>query len=167
MLTLEQLIAIEEIKQLKARYFYSLDNKEWDAYAAVFTDDAVIDFSAHGDLIAQNSGPSEVIDSDSWVFTGGKALADSVRAGLANTVSAHGGHDPLISITAADEAVGTWPMTDRLESFGELFVGYGYYHEDYRMIDGSWHISGLRMTRLLGIFEPRSVVRVPIAGSPA
>ena len=30
---------IEQIKQLKARYFRLLDTKDWDAFAELFTDD--------------------------------------------------------------------------------------------------------------------------------
>ena len=32
---------IEAIKQLKARYFRTLDQKDWAGYRAVFTDDVV------------------------------------------------------------------------------------------------------------------------------
>ncbi len=37
--SLEQLWDIEQIKQLKARYFRLLDTKDWDAFADRFTDD--------------------------------------------------------------------------------------------------------------------------------
>jgi SnoaL-like domain len=41
----EQLLAIEAIKQLKARYFRCLDTKDWAGFLAVFAPDAVIDAS--------------------------------------------------------------------------------------------------------------------------
>ena len=41
----ERLIAIEEIKHLKARYFRCMDTKDWDGLAGVFAPDAVMDMS--------------------------------------------------------------------------------------------------------------------------
>ena len=40
---LQTLQDIEAIKQLKARYFRTLDTKAWDDFADVFTDDVRID----------------------------------------------------------------------------------------------------------------------------
>lgn len=40
---LQRLIDIESIKQLKARYFRSLDHKDWDLFGEVFTHEAVLD----------------------------------------------------------------------------------------------------------------------------
>ena len=37
--TVQMLWDIEQIKQLKARYFRLLDAKDWDAFAELFTDD--------------------------------------------------------------------------------------------------------------------------------
>jgi ketosteroid isomerase-like protein len=39
---------VEEIKKLKARYFRSLDSKDWDLYASVFAEDCVIDLRGAG-----------------------------------------------------------------------------------------------------------------------
>jgi len=44
----EDLIEIEQIRQLKARYFRAMDQKNWDEWESVFTEDAVFDFSAEG-----------------------------------------------------------------------------------------------------------------------
>ena len=40
---IDKLWAIEQIKQLKARYFRSMDTKDWAALEAVFAPDAVMD----------------------------------------------------------------------------------------------------------------------------
>ena len=42
---IERLDAVEQIKQLKARYFRCMDTKDWDGFAAVFGPDAVMDMS--------------------------------------------------------------------------------------------------------------------------
>ena len=39
---------IEAIKQLKARYFRTMDTKDWAAMQLVFTDDVVVDTTASG-----------------------------------------------------------------------------------------------------------------------
>ena len=39
---------IEAIKRLKARYFRTLDTKDWAAYREVFVDDVVIDTTGSG-----------------------------------------------------------------------------------------------------------------------
>lgn len=42
-MTLEELSAIEAIKQVKARYCHHIDLKEWDDYADLFTREAMLD----------------------------------------------------------------------------------------------------------------------------
>lgn len=42
---LERLVAIEEIKNLKARYFRAMDTGDWDVLQTVFATDAVFDCS--------------------------------------------------------------------------------------------------------------------------
>ena len=43
MQTPERLLAVEQIRQLKARYFRLLDTKRWDEFEALFSADAVFD----------------------------------------------------------------------------------------------------------------------------
>lgn len=43
MTDLEQLLAIEAIKHLKARYFYCMDVKDWEGMREVFSADAIFD----------------------------------------------------------------------------------------------------------------------------
>ena len=42
-MTPEQLVEVERIKQLKARYFRLMDTKDWSGLARVFTADAELD----------------------------------------------------------------------------------------------------------------------------
>ena len=42
---IDKLLAIEEIKQLKARYFRFVDTKDWTGFAGLFAADAVFDLS--------------------------------------------------------------------------------------------------------------------------
>ena len=46
---------IEAIKQLKARYFRTMDTKDWDAMREVFTDDVVVDTSEAGGSVVSGA----------------------------------------------------------------------------------------------------------------
>ena len=138
-----QLCDIEEIKQLKARYFRLVDEKKWDEWADVFTED----FNAwFADV------PDERLESRD-------AFVEFIRRAIGASVSIHHGHMPEIEITGPDTARGVWAMYDRLKYVNPdgsvLDVdGYGHYHEEYRRCaDGRWRISRLRLTRLMGMVE--------------
>lgn len=138
---------IEAIKQLKARYFRTMDGKDWDGYRSVFTDDAL--FDVRGGMAATPADPQY----DDPAITGADAAVAFIRQGLQHLVSAHQGFMPEIELTGADSARGIWAMTDVLRA-GEgapfrTVRGYGHYHEEYRKIGGEWKIATLRLTRLL------------------
>ncbi|GAM97748.1 bile acid 7-alpha dehydratase BaiE [alpha proteobacterium U9-1i] len=130
---------IEAIKQLKARYFRTLDTKQWTEWRAVFTDDARFDGTRR-----PFSGPDE--------------FCASTSAWLADAVTIHHGHMPEIVLTGARAARGIWAMFDMVQFReprpadtpygGRGFVGYGHYEEEYRKEDDGWKISLLRLTRL-------------------
>ena len=154
---LETLLAIEAIKQLKARYFYTLDTKQWHAYGALFTADAVIDFSSQQALMQQAGMLGAVAADEAWRCVGGAALAAWIEPLLSAVASVHHGHDPQITLTGADSASGIWAMYDRLETALDVFHGYGHYHETYRQIDGNWLFASLTLTRLQGVWHRRDL----------
>ncbi|MBK6739384.1 MAG: nuclear transport factor 2 family protein [Haliea sp.] len=45
---------IEAIKQLKARYFRTMDTKDWPAMRQVFCDDVVMDSTASGGSVGNH-----------------------------------------------------------------------------------------------------------------
>lgn len=133
----EQLAAIEEIQQLKARYFRLLDTKQWDEWGAVFTTDVVM----------------ELPEVDTVVH-GREDVVSGVGTALEGASTVHHGHMPEIEITGPDTARGTWAMFDHVEwPSGEEgirngFTGAGHYHEEYVREDGDWRIARLRLERL-------------------
>ncbi|MDG1267778.1 MAG: nuclear transport factor 2 family protein [Ilumatobacter sp.] len=149
---LERLIAIEEIKNLKARYFRSMDTGDWDALGTVFTADAVFDFSEATVDPVDNpdaDGPEPVV--------GGDAIVAAIRDAVSTANTVHHGHMPEIEITSATTATAIWPMQDfirRLTVDADLpfsssgFTGFGHYHETYLKIDGQWRIQASKLTRL-------------------
>ncbi len=134
---LQRLLDIEEIKQLKARYFRALDRKEWDSFGDVFARDAVL----------------EVPEVD-MVTNGRDAIVASVSGALVGTRTVHHGHMPEIEVTGADTARGTWAMFDYVEwpssdpadRIG--LQGYGHYVEEYVREDGRWRIRRSRLERV-------------------
>ncbi len=124
---------IEEIKCLKARYFRTLDSKDWTGLRAVFTADFVSD--------STGSGGKVITGADEFIAFLEKAL------GSATTV--HHGHMPEIELTSPESAKGVWAMEDVVRFPGLIDLrGYGHYHEQYRKVDGRWLISHSRLTRL-------------------
>lgn len=139
---LQRLVAIEELKQLKVRYFHCLDLKDWGGLHQVFSEDAL--FDVRGALEA----PKEGVAFDEEPIRGLNAIVDYIRQGLQSLVSVHYGHMPRIELLDADHASGAWAMEDWLYGPHGTFHGQGHYHETYiRQLQG-WRIQSLRLTRL-------------------
>lgn len=133
----ERLLAIEEIRQTKARYFRYIDTKDRDGLASVFARDAVLD---HTD--AEMDEP----------VVGNGAIADFITGVLVGVTTVHHGHMMEVQITSASTAHAITAMEDELwwEPGGPIswMHGYGHYHEDYVLEDGTWCISLNRLTRV-------------------
>jgi len=148
---LQRILDLEEIKQLKARYFRTLDTQAWDEFAQVFARDAVME-----------------VPEASLVKRGREAIAASVSGVLKGARTVHHGHMPEIELTSRDTARGIWAMFDYVEwppsASGERagLQGFGHYREEYLREDGRWRISRLRLERLridpLGASVPRVAV---------
>jgi hypothetical protein len=132
-----RLLAIEEIKQLKARYFRCMDTRRWTELASVFSRDAHL-------------------DADGFTADGRDGIVAFLQRVLRDARTVHHGHMPEITITSPTTAHGIWAMFDYVE-FGSSdpdgvaprgLVGYGHYEEDYVVEDQAWRIAYLRLTRL-------------------
>jgi uncharacterized protein (TIGR02246 family) len=124
---------LEAIKQLKARYFRTMDTKDWAGMREVFADDVVVDTT----------------DSGGGVVTGADEFMAFLRETLADVVTVHHGHTPEIELTSPTTATGIWAMQDVLRwPNGGRLHGYGHYHETYELVDGAWRIRTSKLTRL-------------------
>jgi uncharacterized protein (TIGR02246 family) len=134
---IRRLLDIEEIKQLKARYFRFVDAKDWDAWAQVFAVDAVLEIP-EGELV--HRGRDEIVANVS-------AVMEPVR-------TVHHGHMPEIELIGPDTARAIWAMEDYVEfppaedGTRMGLRGYGHYHEEYRRDEGTWRIARLHLARL-------------------
>lgn len=145
---LARLVAIEEIKQLKARYFRFMDERNWDAMALVFARDARFDCTVGFQYTPLGSDP---IGPEGPVTIGREAIITWIKDAFLRQTSVHHGHCHEISIDSATEAHGTIAMEDYIfaaDSRTKVLQGAGHYHERYRIEDGAWRISESRLTRL-------------------
>ena len=138
-----KLVAIAAIHALKARYFRTLDTRDWAAHEAVFVPDLVADM--------REAAPEYNADA---LTHGAASYVQGLAPLLENVVTVHHGHTPEIEILSETSARGTWAMEDKLW-VGEGSVlpfrflhGYGHYHETYARRDGEWRIATIRLTRL-------------------
>lgn len=145
-----RLIATEEIKQLKARYFRLMDGKDFAALRSVFADDAV--FDARASLSIDGQGESgRAAESNDWVYSGGDVIIDFIRAAIGTQRTVHHGHCHEIEVLSDTEARGVIAMEDQIwdESGAALTLhGMGHYHETYRKEADGWRIVTSRITRL-------------------
>jgi hypothetical protein len=152
---IEALLAFEEIRQLKSRYFQAVDGKDWNAIAEIFTADAVVDFSGEArHHVGHHGVRADAIDPEQGRMTGGPATAHGIASAVSGLVTVHHGHDPQITLTGPDSARGRWSMYDCLQYADEVMEGWGHYDEEYRREHGRWRISRLTLTRSRVVWTP-------------
>lgn len=148
---IERLVAIEEIKRVKARYFWGLDHKDWAYWASeVWAPDACL----------------EVPEANMVVEPRDK-LIEWVSQSVGDQVSVHHGHMPDIEFTSDISAKVIWAMEDRLYRSAQYPLadgsiqlhGFGHYHETYVKLESGWRLKTSRLTRLR--VESRTVFGSP------
>jgi SnoaL-like domain len=149
----QELVEMEALKRLKARYFYFMDTKQWDAWLSLWAPDATLEWDTavstrgrDGQTQARIHGVDEL-----------RRLVVEPRLDPATTV--HQGHTPILEIISDTDARGIWAMEDIVVSanagadglpvsgFNQTW-GHGHYHETYRKIDGEWRFASVHLTRL-------------------
>jgi hypothetical protein len=142
-LSVDDLIAIEEIKRLKYKYVRCLDQKRWDEIAECFVPDAVASYGG-----------------GAWAFDGRDAILEFLRSSMGSQqfLSAHRVGQPEIDVTGADTATGTWALMDlvlQLE-FGVDIRGAAFYEDTYVKVDGEWKIKSTGYKRTYEELQPRA-----------
>jgi hypothetical protein len=143
----ERLIAIEAIKQVKARYFRGVDTDQADLVRGILAQDCELDYT--GCFVDPATG-TDYFPAMSVVMRGRSEWPDTSLAAF-GIVSAHHGHNHEIEVTGDATASAIWSMTDRLflpaGSPYARITGYGHYHETYSKVGDAWLIQTLRITR--------------------
>ena len=159
----EHMAAIEEIKQLKARYCYCVDHKDWDGLGSLFTLDARIDESAFA--IARHPVTNERLPvaafsfeyleamsaSYEWPLIGPEAMRAFGRS-FGDNMTVHHLFVPEIELTSETTAKAVWPMEDYAwwpeGSPVRYQHGMGYYRETYECLeDERWYIKTIDFSR--------------------
>lgn len=143
-----KLIAIEEIKQLKARYFRFVDTRDWVSLAEQFCRDAVFDCS---EGLHYTPVGGEPIGLTGPINHGRDAIIAWISDAFVNQTSVHHGHCHEITIDSETEAHGVIAMEDYIRGLDRktrLLHAAGHYWETYRFEDGAWRIATTKLTRL-------------------
>jgi SnoaL-like protein len=131
--TAETIVTQLEICTLKARNLRFLDTKQWAGYAAMLTEDFVLD-------MGQSAVPP---------IHGRDAAVLQTSRSLEGVTSVHQAHQPEFELKG-DEALVTWAMHDRIvRGPGQPSITiYGYHHDRWLRRGGEWKLAALRLSML-------------------
>lgn len=126
--TLDDLLALHAITQLKHRYFRFLDQNRWDEMAGIL----------HPDVEASYGGGA-------YVFSGRDDVIGFLERSMGRDdfLSSHRAHHPEIELLGPDRATGVWAFDDEviIGQWGLIVRGAGFYDDEYqRDDDGEWRI---------------------------
>ena len=135
-----ELLAIEEIKRLKARYFRCMDTKDFDGLALLFAPDATL---------TARTPPRDLTDGAAltpFTVSGRAAIMDAIVARTKTAMVMHHGHMPEIDILDADTARGIFAMESRHWVMKDarataVVRSFGYYRDTFVRRDGQWRIA--------------------------
>lgn len=134
----DEIDALEDVRQLKYRYFRTLDLKCWDEFADTLADDVVAEYG------------TRALD-EPLVFEGRDSLVGFMRKALGTAItSVHFAHHPEITV-AGSTAEGSWAFEDTVivPEAGRVIRGAGYYRDSYRRDeDGRWRIARTSYERI-------------------
>ena len=148
MTDIEQLQAIEEIRQVKSRYFRGVDTADSELVRGILAEDCALDYMGccTDPTTGRDFFPAMNVvmrGSAAWSSTGLRAMG---------IVSVHHSHNGEITVTSDTTASAIWSMTDRLfmpaAKDYAVMTGYGYYHETYEKVAGAWKLKTLRIQRI-------------------
>lgn len=142
----EKLAAVEEIRQIKAKYWRGVDSGDGALVRSILAEDCELDYMG---CCTDPSTGKDFMPAMNVVLRGRESWLAGALNGL---VTVHQGHQHEIEVTGPDTATGVWSFTDRFfmppgAAFSRL-VGYGYYHDGYERSGGRWLLKTTRITRL-------------------
>jgi hypothetical protein len=135
--SVDRLVAIEDIHQLKARYIRCLDMKDWVCWEGVFAPTFRFKNGA-----TELAGPKAMVEANH-----GTGIYDRVK-------TVHHAHMPEIEILSPTTAQGIWsadffhyypsdgakPQGGEIVSPGHWNLVNAFYYDTYVKIDGKWFI---------------------------
>ena len=132
------LVATEEIKRLKHRYFRTLDLKLWDEFGDCLTEDVIARYGTQAmDKPVHYDNRADVV----------AFMSDNLGAGI---ITAHVANHPEIDVDGGT-ARASWVFEDTVivPDFQMQIRGAGYYVDTYRKEpDGAWRIASTQYERI-------------------
>ncbi|HWV25953.1 MAG TPA: nuclear transport factor 2 family protein [Aeromicrobium sp.] len=133
--------AIEQIKQVKYRYFKALDLKQWEEFGDCLAEDVLAAYGTHA-------------MGEPLRFTGRDAVVSYLSQHLPETVTTlHVAAHPVIDVDG-DRASASWCFQDTVivTDAGLTIQGGGYYADEYRReASGRWQITTTRYERVFEV----------------
>jgi len=142
-MTIEELLSLEEIRNLRIGYAAHMDAQDVDALAALFTEDAVCEFGSYG------------------TWSGRRTIRENYVSVMAQVVrpfdAIHVVTNPWVQLTSSDTAHGRWYLIEMLptqhpESGLATQGGHenplfylGIYEDEYRKVEGRWLIARVKL----------------------
>ena len=126
--SIEKLLAIEEIRLVKARYCAAVDDHDWAALRSVFADDATFLFPWPG---------KEIKTADDFVGLLAELMPPNIQ-------TRHHAHNLQIDFISATEASVRWDHENWTwfeDGSRPNMHQWGQYRERYRKTDKGWRIS--------------------------
>ena len=138
---MNELLEIEKIKQVKARYLRGLDTNDWDLFASSMTEDC-----------------SGRYNSGKLSFDRREEIVSFMRENLSGekVLTLHQGHQPEIEVIDETSARASWYLQDiviHLEA-GVRIYGSAIYADEYRKENGEWKICATGYRRVFEAVEP-------------
>lgn len=122
----------EAIHDLQYEYAYAVDQNDWEAFLAFFTDDASIEFPEHSSEDPAYHGPAEL-----------RKFCTSIEEG--RRFMAHMLHNGVVEVDG-DTAQGEWYFeVPEVVADGTAVWVQGRYEADYKRIGDDWRFARLRI----------------------
>ena len=140
-MSMQDLYEIEQIKQLKGRYFRTLDTNDWELFGQCQTEDCKADYS---------DGRLKLEGRDAIVAFMSKHMSGP------DLLSMHNGHTPEISLVDENTANGIWYLNDVVIDLRRRtqLVGAAIYKDQYRKDNDVWKISYTSYARTFEYYHP-------------
>jgi len=137
---LERLLAIEEIKSLRARYCRGIDTKDWALLRSTLAPDIRLDLPS----LRERGG-----------LAGADAFIELASAWFGKTPSLHANYLPEIELVSPTRATGIWQqqhfLPNRYRPEEHHGHGYGYSHDSYEKTDGRWLVKSVKLEPMFEI----------------
>lgn len=138
---LERLIALEDIRLLRAKYCHFIDSHQWARFPEIMDADAVLDMShptqkLNGRTLDPIVGRNKIMGFMDAVFTDLTQLLHIVTM-------------PQIEFPQPDLATGIWRqetyVNERRPEAAGTGIAYGTVHDTYVKTEGRWWIKSVRV----------------------